>query len=258
MLSFIQAKRSSIFHRFIDMHDVTIDTVFDGGLWVKQARRGYRFSIDSVLLAHFAGPLTTETVLDLGTGCGIIPLILAWRHESIFVHGVELQPELVEIAGQNVTENGLTDRVRIHGADMKRVTAVLTSGPVDLVVCNPPFHPVASGRLNPDSQRAVARHEIKLTLSELIGTATRMLRSDGKFAAVYPVRRMADMLFEMRRGGLAPGSLRLVYPREQGPAKLFLVEGVKGGGAALEVPPPLVLYQADGAYTPEAAAMFLP
>jgi tRNA1Val (adenine37-N6)-methyltransferase len=117
---------------------------------------------------------------------------------------------------------------------------------------------MASGRLNPDPQRAVARHEIKLTLSELIETAARMLRDGGRFAAVYPVERMADMLLEMRRGGLAPGNLRLVHPRENGPAKLFLVEGVKGGKAALEVPPPLILFQADGAYTQEAAAMFLP
>jgi len=240
------------------MNDITVDTVFDGRLRVKQMRQGYRFSIDAVLLAHFAGPLKTETVLDLGTGCGIIPLILAFRYRQIVVHGVELQPLLAAIAGRNAVDNGLAERVRIHALDMKQVSPFLTSGPVDLVVCNPPFHPVCNGRINPNTQRAIARHEIGITLFELVETAERMLLDGGRFAAVYPVGRMDDMLLEMRREGLEPRRLRLIHPKEKSPAKLFLVEGIKGGREALEVPPPLVLYQADGAYTPEAAAMFLP
>jgi tRNA1Val (adenine37-N6)-methyltransferase len=240
------------------MSDLTVDTVFDGVLRVRQMRHGYRFSIDAVLLAHFAGPLTDETVLDLGTGCGIVSLILAFRYREVVVHGVELQPMLAEIAARNVVDNGLAGRVRIHTLDMKKVSPFLTSGPVDVVVCNPPFHPVGNGRINPDSQRAVARHEIGITLFELVETAGRMLRDGGRFAAVYPVVRMDDMLLEMRREGLAPKTLRLVHPREDGPAKLFLVEGIKDGRPALAVPPPLVLYRADGAYTEEAAAMFLP
>jgi len=240
------------------MNDITVDTVFEGRLRVKQMRQGYRFSIDAVLLANFVGPLTTETVLDLGTGCGIIPLILAFRYREIVAHGVELQPELADIAARNALDNGLSDRVLIHALDMKQVSPFLTSGPVDLVVCNPPFHPVYTGRISPDSQRAVARHEIGITLFELVETAGRMLRDGGRFAAVYPVGRMDDMLLEMRREGLEPKILRLVHPKENGPAKLFLVEGIQGGREALEVPPPLVIYQESGDYTEEVAAMFLP
>jgi tRNA1Val (adenine37-N6)-methyltransferase len=240
------------------MHDMTVDTVFEGRLRVRQMRKGYRFSVDAVLLAHFAGPLTTETVLDLGTGCGIIPLILAVRYGGIMAHGVELQPGLADIALRNAAENGLSDRVMIHALDMKQVSTTMTSGPVDLVVCNPPFHPMDAGRINPDSQRAVARHELGITLFELMETAGRMLRDGGRFAAVYPVGRLEDMLLEMRRQGLVPGKIRMVHPKESGPGKLFLVAGVKNGGEALEELPPLVLYRADGAYTKEAAAMFLP
>lgn len=240
------------------MTDLTVDTVFEGRLRVMQMRQGYRFSIDAVLLAHFVGPLTTESVLDLGTGCGIIPLILAFRYREIVAYGVELQPELSDIATRNAMENGLSDRVVIHTLDMKQVSISLTSGPVDLVVCNPPFHPVAAGRINPDSQRAVARHEIGITLFELMETAGRMLQGGGRFAAVYPVGRMDEMLLEMRRAGLAPGKFRLVHPKENGPAKIFLVEGVKGETPVLEELPPLVLYQSDGVYTQEAAAIFLP
>jgi tRNA1Val (adenine37-N6)-methyltransferase len=237
------------------MNDITVDTVFEGRLRVKQMRKGYRFSVDAVLLAHFAGPLAEETVLDLGAGCGIISLILASCYGKVFVHGVELQSELADIAVQNAADNGLSDRVRIHAVDMKQVSPSLTSGPVDLVVCNPPFHPVGNGRLNPDSQRAVARHELGITLSELVETAGRMLRPGGRFAAVYPAGRLEDMLREMRRQGLAPEKLRPVHPKENGPAKLFLVAGVKAGEIVLEMLPPLILYDASGACTPEAAAM---
>jgi tRNA1Val (adenine37-N6)-methyltransferase len=240
------------------MNDITVDTVFEGRLRVKQMRKGYRFSVDAVLLACFAGPLSVETVLDLGTGCGIIPLILAYRYGEVIVHGVELQPELSEIAGLNATENGLAHRIRIHAMDMKEVSTALTSGPVDLVVCNPPFYPVDAGRINPDSQRAVARHELGITLFRLVETAGRMLRDGGRFVAVYPVGRLDDMFREMRHQGLAPQKLRLVHPKENGPAKLFLVAGIKGGGAALEELSPLVLHDSGGAYTSEVAAMFLP
>ena len=240
------------------MDDVTIDSVFQGRLQVKQGRGGYRFSIEAVILAHFAGPLTSEKVLDLGTGCGIIPLILSHRYEGISIHGVEIQPELARIAAENICDNGMRGRIRIHCCNMKQVTGDLISGPADLVICNPPFHQVVSGRLNPNRQRAIARHEIEVTLSELVETAARMLCEGGRFLTVYPVGRMTDMLSEMRRKGMEPKILRMVHPRENGPAKLFLVEGKKGGQPGMGVPPPLALYQAAGGYTDEAAGMFLP
>jgi tRNA1Val (adenine37-N6)-methyltransferase len=239
------------------MYNLTLDTIFEGRLQLAQPREGYRFSVDAVLLAHFAGPLSSETVLDLGAGCGVIALILASRFRDIIVHGVEVQADLAEIARRNVRGNGLEGRVKVHAVDMRQAVPALTSGPVDLVVCNPPFHPVASGRLNPDSQRAVARHELKVTLSELLDTASRMLRSGGRFAAIYPVGRKAEMLMELQRAGLPPRTLRMVYPKAGGVAKLFLVEGVKNSGATLEVPPPLVIYDKSGVHTEEVAAMFL-
>lgn len=240
------------------MDTITIDSLLQGRLQVRQGRDGYRFSVDAVVLAHFAGPLSSEKILDLGTGCGIIPLILAHRFEKVCIHGVEIQPELARIAAENIRANGKEDRVRIHCRDMKQVTEELIFGPADVVICNPPFHQAVSGRLNPHRERAIARHEIKITLSEIVETAARMLSDGGRFLAVYPVGRMTDMLLEMRRRGLAPKILRMVHPKEIGPAKLFLVEGRKGGRPGLSAPPPLVLYRAAGGYTDEAAGMFLP
>jgi tRNA1Val (adenine37-N6)-methyltransferase len=240
------------------MDDITIDSLFQGKLQVKQGRDGYRFSIDAVMLAYFARPLSFEKVLDLGTGCGIIPLILSFRHKGISIHGVEIQPELARIAAENICDNRMRDRVRIHCCDMKQVSRELISGLADIVLCNPPFHRIVSGRLNPNRQRAVARHEIEITLSEIVETASRMLCAGGRFLTVFPVGRMSDMLLELRRKGMEPKILRMVHPKENGPAKLFLVEGKKGGQPGLVVPPPLVLYRAQGGYTEEVAGMFLP
>lgn len=239
------------------MDEVTIDSLFQGKLRVKQGRSGYRFSIDAVMLADFAGPLSSEKVLDLGTGCGIIPLVLFFRYEGISIHGVEIQPELARIADENICDNRMRDRVRIHCCDMKQISRELISGPADVVICNPPFHQVVSGRLNPNRQRAIARHEITITLSDIVETADRMLHDGGRFLTVFPVGRMADMLCQMRRRGVEPKILRMVHPKENGPAKLFLVEGKKGGQPGLLVPPPLVLFRAEGGYTDEAAGMFM-
>ena len=242
----------------LHMDDVTIDSLFEGRLRVKQGRDGYRFSVDAVILAHFAGLLNSEKILDLGTGCGIIPLILSHRYESITIHGVEIQPELARIAAENIRENGLQDRIRIHCRDMKQMSRESISGPADVVTCNPPFHRLVSGRLNPNRQRAIARHEIKVTLSEIVETAARMLRDGGRFLTVFPVARLPDMLLEIRRSGMEAKILRMVHPRKNGPAKLFLLEGEKGGPPGLAEPPPLVLFREEGGYTDEAAGMFLP
>ena len=139
--------------------ELTLDILFDGRLKVWQPRHGYRFSIDAVLLAHQVRLQSEETVLDLGTGCGIIPLILAYRHPDIISFGIEIQKELAHIAIANVDANHLQNQIRVLCRDMRRLKPEDIGGPVDLVVCNPPYHKPKSGRINPDRQRAIARHE---------------------------------------------------------------------------------------------------
>ena len=146
------------------MSSYTTDTFFDGKIRVMQNRRGYRFSIDAVLLAYHAAPRAQEKVLDLGTGCGIIPLILASRRSDLKIFAVEIQTELAGLADSNVHQNQLQDHIQVLCTDMKLVTQKMTSGPFDLIVSNPPYHKPGSGRINPDAQRAVARHEIKASL----------------------------------------------------------------------------------------------
>jgi tRNA1Val (adenine37-N6)-methyltransferase len=240
------------------MKSLTADSFFNGRIQVKQDRSGYRFSIDAVLLASHARPGPEDTVLDLGTGCGIIPMILAYRNPGIQVYGVEVQTDLADIATLNITENGLDDQITVLCMDMKALTLEMTSGPVDLVVSNPPFRKAESGRINPNRQRAVARHEIKATLHDVVETGRRMLRTGGRFVMVYLAERMTDILTQMRTAGIEPKSIRSIHSGIDTAAKLVLVEGKKGGRAGIKIAPPLIIYRKKGGYTDEIEKMFIP
>ena len=240
------------------MKSLTADSFFNGRIQVKQHRSGYRFSIDAVLLASHAKPGPEDTVLDLGTGCGIIPMILAYRNPGIEVYGIEVQTDLADIAALNITENGLDDQITVLCMDMKTLNLETTSEPVDLVVSNPPFRKAESGRINPNRQRAVARHEIKATLYDVVETGRRMLRTGGRFVMVYLAERMTDILTQMRTAGIEAKSIRTIHSGIETSAKLVLVEGKKGGRAGIKIGPPLIIYRKNGAYTDEVEKMFMP
>jgi len=240
------------------MKSLTADSFFNGRIQIKQHRSGYRFSIDAILLAAHARPGPEDTVLDLGTGCGIIPMILAYRNPGIDVYGIEVQTDLADIAALNITENGLNDQITVLCMDMKALNLEMTSGPVDLVVSNPPFRKAESGRINPNRQRAVARHEIKATLYDVVETGRRMLRTGGRFVIIYLAERMTDILTQMRKAGIEPKSIRTIHSGIETVAKLVLVEGKKGGRAGIKIGPPLIIYRKNGAYTDEVEKMFMP
>ena len=238
------------------MPSLTRDHFFNGNIILSQPASGYRFSIDAVILAHLVGPLSDETVLDLGTGCGVIPIMLAYRYPSVRVTGVEIQPALAAAARQNVTDNKMTDKIRIVASDMRCLTLADVDGPVDMVISNPPYRRLNSGRINADSQRAVARHEIKVDLEGLLTVARRMLDLAGKFGVIYPAVRTADLLAAMQATGLEPKRLTMIHSNRDSTARLVAVLGAKGGRPGLEVMPALHIYRDDGAYTPAVDAMF--
>lgn len=240
------------------MKEVTTDTALNGHIRVKQHRHGYRFSIDALLLAGFVKPVPAAPVLDLGTGCGIIPLILAWRYPGLQLYGVEVQEELAFLAEENVAENHMCDRIKILHMDLKKLEIRHLPDPIGLIVSNPPFRRHLSGRINPDPQRAIARHELKMTLDDLVSVSGRILARGGKFAGIYPSERLVDLLVCMRDNRIEPKSLRMVHSEVNTEAKRVLVEGVKEGRSDLRVRRPLFIYQPDGSYTPEVEEMFLP
>jgi len=236
---------------------VTDDTFFDGRLTVRQPKDGYRYSIDAVLLADFMRFKDGQTILELGTGCGIIPLILAFRYPALKIFGVEIQDQLARIAAENVRENHLEERVSILHQDLKNLKLQQVPDQVQHVVCNPPYRRINSGRINPHTEKAGARHEIFAGLADFVDAAARMLQLSGSLTTVYPAPRLVDMVAHMRRANLEPKRLRMVHSKTGDPARLVLVTGVKGGRPGLEVEPPLVIYGDHGDYTEEVAGMFL-
>jgi tRNA1Val (adenine37-N6)-methyltransferase len=237
------------------METLTRDHFFNGNIVLNQSKSGYRFSIDAVILAHLTRTEPGETVLDLGTGCGVIPIMLAFRQPDIRLVGVEIQPALAHLARQNVIDNHMTGRIRIVEKDIRTLTLADVGGPVDRVVTNPPYRRLESGRINADSQRAVARHELKIDLEALLLSARRMLRKCGRIAIIYPCVRTVDLLAGMRSVGMEPKTLTMIHAKAGSPAQLVAIEGANGGRPGLAVGAPLYLYNDDGSYTPAVEAM---
>ena len=230
--------------------DETVDAIFGGALRITQPRSGYRFSLDAPLLADFMSPGKGSAV-DLGTGSGIIALALALRSPLLRVDAVELQPELAALARRNAIDNQLQARVQIHQADLKGLE--LPRGAYDLVVSNPPYQPLEQGRVSPESQKAIARHELACTLDDVVTVAHGLLRQGGHLGVVYPAPRLQRLLATLERVGFGTRRLRCVHPREGEAAQLVLVDAERGSRGLLEVMPPLLLHGAERAYLPEAA-----
>ncbi len=233
----------------------TLDSIFGGRIKVVQDAAGYRFSIDAVILAHHIRPKPTETVLDLGTGCGIIPLILAYKESSAHIIGVEIQKELAEMADKNIRLNNMDDLITIYHKDLKELKGALPAGSIDLVCSNPPYRKTGSGRVNPNLQRAIARHEIKTGLHDILETGAFLLKKAGRIILIYPAERLTDLLYGMRKFGLEPKLLRVVYSYVDSEAKLVILEGRKGGRPGMKINRPLIIYNGDGSYTGEVQTM---
>jgi tRNA1Val (adenine37-N6)-methyltransferase len=235
----------------------TLDTLFGGQIRVVQARDGYRFSIDAVLVAGFVWLKGGERIVDLGTGVGIIPLILGKRRANVEqIVGVELQEELTALARRNVLENGLEGLITIYQGDIKGLRDVFAPACFDVVVTNPPYYRVASGRINPRSQKAVARHEVTGTIDNIVHAARYLLTERGRMFVVYPAQRSVALLNKLRDAALEPKRIRWVHSREGEGAKFILTEAQKGGGEGVEVLPPLFVYSAAGVYTSEMETLY--
>ncbi len=235
--------------------DETLDALFQGKLKIIQRKRGYRFSVDAVLLAHFAEIRGDEKVVDLGTGNGVIPLILACLHPSVRVVGLELQEEMVKRAQRSVNLNRLGEKVKILQGDVCSIKEIFSPQSFDAVVCNPPYRGPASGRINLDPEKRIARHEVQGRLLDFIRAGSYLLQQGGRMALIYPATRMLDLLQTMRGEDIEPKRLRLVHSFGEDMATLVLAEGVKGSGSELKIMSPLVVYTKERKYTPEMKAI---
>jgi len=224
----------------------TLDVILGDSLQLIQSGSGYRFSIDALLLAAFVEPRKGERVAELGTGSGVIALIIARFFPVREVIGIEVQASLLDRAGRNIRLNGLADRVRLVRGDIKRIRRLAEGGGFDLVIFNPPFRSAREGRINPDPEKAVARHQLRAGLREFLDAAFFLLRNSGRLDFIYPAAKLAELIFELRRRRLEIKRLRLVHSRKSSPGVLALVEARKGAGMELEILPPLYLFQNRG------------
>ncbi|WP_051327123.1 tRNA1(Val) (adenine(37)-N6)-methyltransferase [Desulfatibacillum aliphaticivorans] len=240
--------------------NLTNDSILGGKIRIFQEKNGYRFSLDAVLLPHFVQCGKDSLIVDLGTGAGVIPLILTSLYPDIKVYGVEIQDSLAGLAERNVRENGLQDRISVIRHDLKKSPIQGLSKNIDYVVSNPPYRRLGSGRINPDSQKAAARHEILANLEDTAGAAARLLGKGGRFAVVYPATRTAELIHCLTKNSLEPKRMRAVHSNTLSPARLVLVEAVKGAGPQITVERPLFIYRDDDAdaYTDEVQAMLYP
>ncbi|HEX9146255.1 MAG TPA: tRNA1(Val) (adenine(37)-N6)-methyltransferase [Candidatus Binatia bacterium] len=233
----------------------TLDTLFNGQLRILQTRKGYRFSLDAVLLAHFASDKAKEKIADLGTGNGVIPMILAYRNPLISVLGVEVQEGLAYRARRNVQLNNLDKRIRIIQGDVRAINRIVAPESFGAVLCNPPYRKPTSGRLSPSAERKIARHEIMGTLHHFLEAGRYLLKANGRMSLIYPAVRCIDLLQGMRDAGLEPKRLRIVYSSKDAEASLILAEGVKGGRSGAKIMAPLFIYERGKTYSAEVAAM---
>jgi tRNA1Val (adenine37-N6)-methyltransferase len=217
--------------------DESMDEFMDGRLKLIQSKTGYRFSIDAILLSQFVTIKRGDRVVDLGTGCGIIPLILLLTRPVGQTFGLEIQRDLADQAARNIVLNGYENRMGVILGDIKHPPFAPSSS--DVVTCNPPYRPKNSGRINPDLQRAIARHEMLASLGDILNAATRTLRAKGRLAMIYPAVRLVEVLVRMRGFNLEPKRIRVVYPGMESEAKLALIEASLGGRKGLKVLPPL-------------------
>ena len=215
-----------------------LDKFLDGRLCVIQSVRGYRFSIDAVLLARFVAIKSMDVVVDLGAGCGIISLLLLLEKPVGYMVALEIQKNPADQALRNTFLNGFEGRMGVLLGDLRQVP--LRRCIADVVVCNPPFRRQGSGRVNPDPQRAIARHEIMASLNDILSAASSVLKPKGRVALIYPAGRLVDLLVRMRAFDFEPKRIQLIHPFAGKEAKLVLVEGARGGKGGVQVLPPLI------------------
>jgi tRNA1Val (adenine37-N6)-methyltransferase len=234
----------------------TLDTLFGGRLKILQKKQGYRFSIDGLLLAQFAEPRPDDRIIDLVTGVGIVSLILLFRKKTKRITGVEIQPSLADLARRNAALNRSSRRFQVWEDDLRKLDQRVKRESFHLVLTNPPYRKIGSGRVNPHSEKALARHEIKATLDDVLRAAHYLLKDKGRLAMIYPASRAADLMRALNQYRLEPKRIQFVHSHEKDEARMVLVEAFKEGHAQVKILSPFFLYDSAGNYTPAARGLF--
>ncbi len=212
---------------------------FKGKIKFFQPEDGYRFSMDTVFLADYVKPAKGQKILDIGTGSGIIPVLLALKYPQVKITGVEIQEELAKIAKQNVILNHLEKQISILQRDINKTGLSHINGTQDVIISNPPYKKKGSGRLNHNMQEAIAKHEINLSLDELAQSVKKFLSPKGCFYLIYPAERLSEMICILCQYRIEPDEIRFIHTKKKSAAKRVMVKCIKNGSGTVTVLPPL-------------------
>jgi tRNA1(Val) A37 N6-methylase TrmN6 len=228
-----------------------IDDLLTHELKIIQSHEVFCFSMDAVLLARFASVPKRGRVMDLCTGNGAIPLIMSTRSGEAVLEGLEIQQRLYDMACRNILLNGLEKRIRIFHGDVREAVTLFGYGQYDLITCNPPYLPAASGEVNERDHFAIARHELLLNLEDVIRVSSQLLKNGGKLALVHRATRLIDIVTLMRQYKIEPKKMRFVHPRRHAEPNMVLIEGMRNGRPELRIQPPLIVYEQGEEYCEE-------
>ena len=209
------------------------------------------FGMDAVLLSGYAKVKKGETVLDLGTGTGIIPLLLSAKTEASHFTALEIQEESADMARRSVILNGLSEKITVVTGDIKEATQIFGKAVFDVVTSNPPYMNNQHGLKNPDMPKAIARHEVLCSLEDVIREAAAVLKPNGRFYMVHRPFRLAEIFEQLKKYKLEPKAMQLVYPYVDKEPNMVLIECLKGGKPMIKIAPPLIVYKEPGVYTQE-------
>ena len=233
-----------------------IDDLQRNGLRIIQRADGFRFGTDAVLLADFAGVKKGDHVADVGTGTGVLPLLLSARAQDATFDAFEIQPDVADMAQRSVQLNELEARIRIHHADCRDASGIIGHEHCSLVVSNPPYTKGGAGLVSPEQTRALSRSDSDCPLEEWIAACGRLLKNGGRLCCVFPAPRFLELCDAMRAARIEPKRVRFVVARESSSPKLVLVEGLKGGRPALHIMPMLITHDVQGNFTQEMRRIY--
>lgn len=227
------------------------------GYYVIQDPEKFCFGIDAVLLSDFAKVKKGDAVLDMGTGTGIIPILLRAKYaEGGHFTGLEIQEECAEMASRSVKYNGIEEKVSIVQGDIKEAAGIFGAASFDVVTCNPPYMIGAHGLQNPDMPKAIARHEVLCTLEDVVREASKLLKVNGKFYMVHRPFRLVEIMNVLVKYKLEPKRMQLVHAFIDREPNMVLIEAAKGGNSRIKVERPLIVYKEPGVYTEDILRIY--
>lgn len=245
---------------FTLLSDESLEDLQLNDLHIIQKQNSFRFGTDAVLLSSFTSNYArykkNTSIVDMGTGSGIIPILLSAKTNAEKIIGLEIQQPMAEMAQRSVIGNHLQDRISIINGDIRKARAILGAASYDIVVSNPPYSKVNSGYTNSVDTKAIAKHEISCTLNDLMTNSYALLKPKGEFFMVHRPERLTDIMDTMRKIRIEPKILRMVSPKMGKAPTLILLKGIKNAKAGLKVLPELIIYNEDGSYTQDVRTMY--